>query len=334
MANVLLTTIEPVCEGTGRDKLNNLKTQMAMLAKRSHQHHFVEHAASADVILLDASFTQYIGYVDLARMTVRRHPLRLKYPEKCFVYDTEDYPAPFVPGVFASLDCRTQDRTRERAGPYVHQLGNALLDPRGLAAHAKNLFSFVGTPSTHPVRREIVKVLHPRGQILVTDGRWPKGRSERDRFKQQYAESIHNSKFVLCPRGRGTSSVRLFEVLQAGRVPVIIADHWVAPEGPQWESCSVRVAENEIGRIPELLEGMESRFEQMAAAARSTFEDWFSEERVLDRIIDSLLELKGQDGVRQRCARVRLARHLCQPREFKRFIVKPMFDRLRGRRIG
>ena len=32
---------------------------------------------------------------------------------------------------------------------------------------------------------------------------------------------MFRSKFFLCPRGTGTSSIRLYETLSAGRVPVI-----------------------------------------------------------------------------------------------------------------
>ena len=34
---------------------------------------------------------------------------------------------------------------------------------------------------------------------------------------------LRQSKFVICPRGVGTSSIRLFECLRAGRVPIIVA---------------------------------------------------------------------------------------------------------------
>src|SRR5690606_39447195 len=40
---------------------------------------------------------------------------------------------------------------RHRAAPYMHHLGNSLLDPRGDCSQAPYLFSFIGAP-THPLR--------------------------------------------------------------------------------------------------------------------------------------------------------------------------------------
>src|SRR5690606_25712951 len=145
---------------------------------------------------------------------------------------------------------------RHRAAPYMHHLGNSLLDPRGDCSQAPYLFSFIGAP-THPLRESILALDHPRVRMLRTDASWPKDSQARDAFKKQYADSIHSSRFVICPRGRGPASVRLFEVMQAGRIPVIVSDDWVPPEGPDWSRCSVTVLERDVARIPEILERLE-----------------------------------------------------------------------------
>ena len=41
--------------------------------------------------------------------------------------------------------------------------------------------------------------------------------------QSEYFRIMHNSMFVLCPRGVAPSSYRIFEAMKAGRVPVIIA---------------------------------------------------------------------------------------------------------------
>ena len=50
---------------------------------------------------------------------------------------------------------------------------------------------------------------------------------------------------MICPRGWGSSSIRLFEVMEMGRVPVIISDAWVN-EAPKWADFSVRVSEADV----------------------------------------------------------------------------------------
>ena len=47
--------------------------------------------------------------------------------------------------------------------------------------------------------------------------------------KRTDADFIRRTRFVLCPRGQGVSSIRLFEVMKSGRVPVIISDAFVPP---------------------------------------------------------------------------------------------------------
>ena len=53
---------------------------------------------------------------------------------------------------------------------------------------------------------------------------------------------------MLCPRGQGTSSIRLFEAMRMGIAPVIISDKWIGPKGPEWESFAVFVKEKDISR--------------------------------------------------------------------------------------
>jgi len=45
-----------------------------------------------------------------------------------------------------------------------------------------------------------------------------------------YVESITNSRYVLCPRGDANQSQRFFEVLSAGRIPVLINSNIVFPK--------------------------------------------------------------------------------------------------------
>jgi hypothetical protein len=88
----------------------------------------------------------------------------------------------------------------------------------------------------------------------------------------------------------------MFETLSAGRVPVIIADDWVAPTGPDWPSFTVRVAESDIAGIPRLLATMEDRAASMGALARQAHEEWFAPDVVLDRQLDQLQGLMATEA--------------------------------------
>jgi hypothetical protein len=109
--------------------------------------------------------------------------------------------------------------------------------------------------------------------------------------KQRYAEVMARSKFVLCPRGEGPSSFRIFETMAAGRVPVILSDEWVPPAGPDWEKCAVFTPEKQIEEIGSILEKQEERFPGMAAAARREWEQWFAPETLFHRMTEALKDI-------------------------------------------
>jgi len=85
---------------------------------------------------------------------------------------------------------------------------------------------------------------------------------------------------VLCPRGKGPSSWRLFETMRVGRVPVVISDDWVPPPGIDWDSFVVRMPESDVQQIPSVLLGLESEWAERAGRAQQAWENHLSYERV------------------------------------------------------
>jgi hypothetical protein len=181
------------------------------------------------------------------------------------------------------------DRSRQRATRYIRLLNPLQIDS---AAHPDLLFSFMGN-SQFLLRRKLLELQHPRA-VLQNTSSFPaffqKALSPQHR---SYAEVMQRSKFVVCPRGGGTSSIRLFETLRAGRVPIIISDQWVAPDGPDWPSCSIRLAEQDIADLPRIAEAAEERWPQMAQAARQVWDEWFADEVLFDRIADCLVGIQS-----------------------------------------
>lgn len=264
-------------------------------------------AAAGDLrghrIVTDPTAADCLLFVDLhlcpdpALAALFAHPLVKAMPEKVLVYDERDEPWCAFPGVYVSMPLCHFDPARMRAFGYYGELsGTAIagVDDPDL------LFSFVGTPGHvtsggHRVRRALLSLTHPRaivedssGFVFYDDQGDPEAHRQRQR---RFGEVISRSKFVLCPRGRGTSSIRMYETLRAGRVPVVLADEWVAPPGPDWKACSLRVAERDAGRVPEMLEASEHRWLEMSAAAQETYASWFTPGVVVHRIFDLCEEL-------------------------------------------
>ena len=253
-------------------------------------HTLTDNAATADVILF---VDPHQHFKDWPLKAIRSHSLTLKYPHKVLVYDERDITWCALPGVYVSMPKSAFNPQCQRAYGY-HTTFHEFDAP--LAAKPNLLFSFLGARS-HKVRDSILKLSHPRAYVAKSsvgffdflDDLDYKAKVETQ--KQKFVELMGQTKFVLCPRGVGASSIRLFETLAAGRVPVIISDEWVAPVGPNWDNCSIRVNESAVAAIPKLLELNESRFEEMAFHAREVYENWFSPEVTFHHLAENCKDI-------------------------------------------
>ena len=68
-----------------------------------------------------------------------------------------------------------------------------------------------------------------------------------------YNKLLLDSRFSLCPSGSGPNSIRLWESLAIGSIPIIIADTLELPNHELWDKSILRIKESDISKIPELL---------------------------------------------------------------------------------
>lgn len=226
----------------------------------------------------------------------RRHPVYRAHREKSYLFCSTDRIVPFLPGVFASVERRWAWSAWTRSGHYlgVREGDGMRYDA---ASRSSLLFSFIGSAAAHPVRRAILDL--PADDALLIDSARETEEVARgehpalapEEFRGRYTRSIEDSAFVLCPRGGGTASFRLFEAMMLGRAPVIVSDQWVAPIGPDWPSFSLRVRESDVDRIPAILRAHAGRAEEMGQAARAAWVEWFAPEVGFHRVVESCLEL-------------------------------------------
>lgn len=246
-------------------------------------------------LVLDPRHADAVWFVDLHQhpddrfmRAFRRHPLVRSLPTRVMVYDERDRPMLSAPGIYVSA--RASARWPALGGPY------ARLPSRPVAATVQPdlLFSFSGA-RTHPVRADVLGLRDRRAVIRDTTGTnffgWVEGADVVD-AQRDYYELIARSKFVLCPRGHGPSSFRVYETLGSGRVPVVISDDWLVPRGVDWARCAVRVAERDVHAVPHLLRRLEDDWSVMAQAALEAAEA-FGPGRLWDRYAESLADLLG-----------------------------------------
>jgi hypothetical protein len=291
---------------------------LAARGDRFRVHPLTDRADDAEVIL-------FVGAEHSDFWDVRRHPLVRRFREKCFLFDSSDQIIPYLPGVYANIERAHYEPGRVRSGFYLRVFENDHVRYDTDVANAPWLFSFVGAVANARVRKCIARLRHPRGLIrdstaLAQDLRRTSFPAPAD-YQSRYAETLRQSKFVLCPRGFGASSWRLFETMKAGRVPVIISDAWVPPEGPAWDTFSLRVTENNVERVPCRLQAYEDQAPAMAAEARRQWEQWFSEDVAYHRVVEWCLAIRRYRALPEAVGRWRAYMQLLRPFYFRHHVL-------------
>jgi hypothetical protein len=212
-------------------------------------------------------------------------------PDDTFVWDGQDLPTGRLPGLYCSLPRRIYRASRHRSFCYPYRYNEHVA--HAPPEEAKYLFGFSGSV-TSPLRGRMFAALAPqaaagRALLRTTEVIWSRIFTDEPRpEKLRYCDNLRQCKFVLCPRGNGVGSVRLFETLETGRVPVIISDQYVPPLAEGWSDCVVRVPERELEDLPRLLESIEPRWPAMAGRARVVWEQNFSDRVLLHRLVANL----------------------------------------------
>jgi hypothetical protein len=295
----------------------------AARADRFGVHRLVDDPASADIILfVETSWAAGYYYGD-----VRSHPVFREFRPKCYLFSATDKVVPFLPGVFASIEGRWYWPAWTRSGYYpgVRERGDFRYEADRTPSH---LFSFIGAGFTHTVRQRILELEHPscvlidshaEAEALEREGR---PRMNASAYVQRYVDSVLDSAFVLCPRGGGTSTFRIFEAMMLGRAPVIVSDQWVPPQGPDWESFSLRIAEDEVASVPAQLESRAGEATRMGREARRAWLDWFSEETAFHRTVGWCLELQSAAPARAGARRYTPYIQMLRPYHAARAVAK------------
>ncbi|MBG29617.1 MAG: hypothetical protein CMI31_06400 [Opitutae bacterium] len=241
----------------------------------------------SDMILFSGDMGPHLEFVRISK-------LYRKYRNKCFVFSAEGKAIKFVRGLYASIEGKEYSEKLYRGGFY---LIDEHIKAKEEVTNPKYLYSFVGSIDTSETRTKLLKLNRKDSPIVDVSGKvseaWANYEDETEKKKliDSYISSILNSKFVLCPRGYNCSSIRLFESMKLGRAPVIISDEWTSPIGPDWDSCSVRINERDILKIPVLLKERENEWKDLGESAKETWEKYFSDTGALETITKSCSDI-------------------------------------------
>jgi hypothetical protein len=102
-----------------------------------------------------------------------------------------------------------------------------------------------------------------------------------EQARREYVEAIQNAHFTLAPRGDGNYSLRFFETLSLGRIPVLIDTDTPLPleDIINYDKFVVRVPWQDIDSLPEIVSNWYNsktpeEWAEACLAARRTFESY------------------------------------------------------------
>lgn len=90
--------------------------------------------------------------------------------------------------------------------------------------------------------------------------------SELTTSSDEYLDTMINSIFIICPSGTGPNSIRLWEALAFGAIPVIISDNLELPGDKRiWEEAAVFCDDNEssLKELPDRLIYLSSKIDKI-----------------------------------------------------------------------
>jgi len=212
---------------------------------------------------------------------VLRSPLYRRFKRQCVLYHDADLAVTALPTLSPSVERWQFRHDSKRSVHYVaRKCENIAVNSAALqwASERRYLCSFVGSSQTHAVRKRLIASPIADAYFSDTAGRnaWQLSAEQKARYEADYLSAMLDSYFILCPRGIGPCTYRLFESMQLGRAPVIISDEWVEIDGIDWSSFSVRVAERDLGRLAQILASRKSDALEMGRTARRVWEDHLS----------------------------------------------------------
>jgi len=155
MAQVLLLSVAPESGGPYNRGAFRKLIESARL-DRFRKHSLTDDPSAADLIL----FAELYG-AGAYFQSVPRHPFVDRFGEKCFLFCSNDFIIPFLPGIYASIERRWSSR-RTRSGFYLAVSENEFVEFTPPGDEMPYLYSFLGTVNTAPVRRQLASLSHRR----------------------------------------------------------------------------------------------------------------------------------------------------------------------------
>ncbi len=128
------------------------------------------------------------------------------------------------------------------------------------------------------IRQRIFEMEHPQNCFIENTGEWHFNKvvytpsqnkngdisvnSSHTSREQEYKQLLKESRFTLCPSGTGPNSIRFWEALGAGSIPIILSDQMTLPEHSLWKDAIIRLDEGKLEKLSFIILGINEERER------------------------------------------------------------------------
>lgn len=149
--------------------------------------------------------------------------------------------------------------------------------------------SFVGS-MTSPIREKLYNTIKGNSQYIFLMKNWTNS-VPMDQI-DTFMSVTNKSKFSFAPRGFGSTSFRLYEILQLNSVPVYVSDYHHLPwkDEIDWNDFCVIINENDIINVDDILHSISDlQYEKMLVCGKEIWKNYFSMKGMFNNIIKRLI---------------------------------------------
>jgi hypothetical protein len=262
--------------------LDSIKS--TLLSTKGIEEVFTPERADAIIIQEENSFKNFRYIKDL-----ESDALISAYPEKVFTINTDDCATGLLRGLYTSLPKYRFNSSLYAAVPYMYY-PNELVFAKGYDdVTPKYLASWRGNTKSNNLRSRMVSALEDKGEFCIEKtNSWL---NHNDDEKSYYVNLIKASKFSLCPAGWASVSFRIYESMALGKCPVIIADDFVPPKGPNWNDFALFYPEKDISELSLFISRNEHLANDLGKKALNAWQEHFCRDVIKEYYANTLLSL-------------------------------------------
>ena len=160
---------------------------------------------------------------------------------------------------------------------------------------------FHGSLNTHPIRPKAINTLYHIKKYKTSihcNFEFIEYLDEKEYLRYIYKKSLEECKFVLCPRGRGSNSIRFYEAINFGKIPILISDDVKLPLRSKidYSEFCIEMQEKNYHKIEQYVDNFLKTHDIQKASlkAKEISQTWFAMDTLDKFVTESVREYNSQ----------------------------------------